>query len=245
MSPSSISQEKNKLDEIATAAASRHEAKAQRKPFGPPWDPAYWGKWQTITFALGALGIADDATILDVGAGVGWTTVFLAEAGYRPTGVDIAPANVEIASERAQRVGVAAEFVVADMDVMALDRQFDAVLVFDALHHSRRQAAVVGRIAEHLRPGGWVLFAEPSWLHDLSPGARRTTRDLGWIERGVRIRSLKRDCAAHDLGEFRRFYEGTAPYASLGSFAWQLARLIGSRVSCAPQMSVWLAAQKH
>jgi len=244
MSSSSISHEQNKLDEIATAEASKHEAKGRRKPFGPPWEPAYWGKWQTIMFALRALGIPEGASILDVGVGVGWTTVFLAEAGFRPAGVDIAPAIIEIARERARRTGVQAEFVVADMDTMALDRQFDAALVFDALHHSTRQAVVVDRIANHLLPGGWVLFGEPSWLHDFSPGARRTTRDLGWVERGVRIRALKRDCAASELGNFRRFYEGTAPYASLQGFAWQLARLVGARVSCAPQMSVWLAAQR-
>src|ERR1700689_2598291 len=107
---SSISQDSNKLDEIATAEASRHEIKAQRKPFGEPWGHAYWGKWQTIVFALNALGIREGATILDVGAGGGWTTLFLAQAGYRATGVDIAPANIAVASARAQRTNVSAEF---------------------------------------------------------------------------------------------------------------------------------------
>jgi SAM-dependent methyltransferase len=235
--------EPNKLAEIATAEASKHEIKGLRKPFGDPWGHQYWGKWQTIAFALNALGIPEGATVLDVGVGVGWTTLFLAESGYRATGVDIAPATIEIAIARAQRIGVQAEFVVADMDTLELDRRFDAVLVFDALHHTTRQTTVVNRIANHLAPSAWVLFGEPSWLHGISPGARRTTKDLGWVERGVRISSLKSDCAASGLGNFRRFYEGTSPYASPRGFAWQLARLIGARVTCAPQMSVWIAAQ--
>jgi 2-polyprenyl-3-methyl-5-hydroxy-6-metoxy-1,4-benzoquinol methylase len=241
---SSFGVEKNKLDEISTAEASRLDLKTTRKPFGPPWPASYWGKWQTITFALNELGIPEGANVLDVGTGVGWTTVFLGEAGFRATGVDIAPANIEIAKERARRTGVHADFAVADMDTMDLDRQFDAVLVFDALHHSTRPAAVVERISKHLPPGGWVLFGEPSWLHGISPRARRTSRELGWVERGVVIRQLKRHCTANGLGNFRRFYEGTEPYASPMAFVWQLARLVGARFACAPQMSIWLAAQR-
>ena len=188
--------EQNKLDEIATAEASKHELKTTRKPFGQPWQAAYWGKWQTITFALDSLGLPEGASILDIGAGVGWTTVFLAEAGFRATGTDIAPANIEIARERARRTNVGAEFAVADMETMDLGQQFDAVCLFDALHHSARPATVVKRVAQHLAPGGWAVFGEPSWLHGLSPGARRTSRDLGWIERGVHVRALRRDCAA-------------------------------------------------
>ncbi len=236
--------EQNKLDEIATAEASKHDPKTTRKPFGPPWPPSYWGKWQTIAFALKALDIPEGASVLDVGTGVGWTTVFLAEAGFRATGVDIAPASIEIAKERARRTGVHADFAVADMDTMELDRQFDAVLVFDALHHSTRPEMVVNRISKHLLPGGWVLFGEPSWLHGLSPGARRASRELGWIERGVFVSPLKRHCAASGLGNFHRFYEGTEPYASPSGFVWQLARLVGARLTCAPQMSIWLAAQR-
>jgi SAM-dependent methyltransferase len=241
---SGLGVEKNKLDEIATAEASKHELRTTRKPFGPPWPASYWGKWQTITFALYELGIPEGATVLDVGTGVGWTAVFLAESGFRPTGIDIAPANIAIAQERARRTGVHAEFAVADMDTLNLDREFDAVLVFDALHHSARPELVVARIAKHLRPGGWALFGEPSWLHGISPNARRTSRELGWIERGVFVRALRRNCIKSELGNFHRFYEGTDPYSTPSGFAWQLARLVGARVACAPQMSIWLAAQR-
>ena len=237
--------EPNKLREIETAEASKDAPHAWTKPFGSEWGSAYWGKWQTIAYALYSLGLERGASILDVGAGPGWTTIFLAQSGFAPTGVDIAPAHVEVARLRAARLGVHAEFAVQDMDVLALDRIFDGALVFDALHHSVRPREVVHRVAQHLRPGGWVLFGEPSWLHELSPGARRVSRQTGWVEKGVRVRSLKRACAAAGLGNFRRFYEGTAPYGGgIAALAWQAARLVAARVSSAPQMSVWLAAQK-
>ncbi len=237
--------EKNKLDEIASAEASRHEPKTQTKPFGSEWGTEYWGKWQTISYALYSLCVGKGSTILDVGMGVGWTTVFLAESGYRPTGIDIAPASAAVAIDRGARYHANVDAVAADMETFDLGRTFDAALVFDALHHSVRPADVVGRIAAHLKPGGWVLFGEPSWLHDFSPDARRTTKEMGWVERGVRVRALTRDCRRVGLGDFRRFYEGTQPHVGrLRDFGYQSIRLWAARGSCAPQMSVWLAAKR-
>ena len=139
----------------------------------------------------------------------------------------------------------ALRFAQADMDAFALDELFDLVLVFEALHHSARQRQVVRNIARHLAPGGWVLFGEPSLLHAVSPGARRVHRETGWIERGISVRRLRRDCAAAGLGELRRFHEGTAPYDTrVRGFGWQLARLVAANVAFAPQASVWLAARK-
>ncbi|MEJ7783924.1 MAG: class I SAM-dependent methyltransferase [Solirubrobacteraceae bacterium] len=237
--------EPNKVHEIETAEASKNAPHAWTKPFGSEWGSHYWGKWQTISFALYSLGVERGSSLLDVGAGGGWTTIFLAESGYLSVGVDIAPAHIEVAKQRAARYGSSAEFLVRDMDTLALDRSFDGALVFDALHHSLRPAQVVERVAAHVRPGGWVLFAEPSWLHDLSPSARRVSKQMGWVEKGVRVRSLKGHCSAAGLGNFRRFYEGTAPYAGKArDLGWQAARLLGARLSTAPQMSVWVAAQK-
>jgi 2-polyprenyl-3-methyl-5-hydroxy-6-metoxy-1,4-benzoquinol methylase len=186
--------ERNKVAEIATSQASldRGMPHSFRKPFGAPWGTEPWLKWATIADVLDRLEVREGQTILDLGCGSGWTTLFLAEAGYRPTGVDLAPASIEMATTRAERWGAPASFEVADMDVLDLGREFDAVLVYDALHHTARQAQVVANVARHLRPGGWALFGEPSWLHALSPEARRTTGTSG----GSSGASLCRSCAA-------------------------------------------------
>ncbi len=239
--------EPNKHAEIVTARASLDggEPHLFRKPFGSPWGVDPFLKWATIGYALQALGTDPRAEILDLGCGEGWTSVFLAEAGYRPTGVDLAPARIEMAVARAARWSVDATFAVGDMDELDLGREFDVVLVYDALHHSARQRVVVANVARHVRPGGWALFGEPSWLHAVSPEAHRTTRELGWIERGIRVRGLRRDCAAAGLGDMRRFFEPTRPYADrLRGFAWQSARLAAADVAVAPQASVWLAARR-
>jgi SAM-dependent methyltransferase len=234
----------NKLSEIISAAASVDSRHANYKPFGPEWGSAYFTKWATISFAMFELGIPPGASILDVGAGGGWTTLFLAESGYRATGTDVAPANIAVGRRRAERYHSDARFLTADMDTMDLGEQFDAALVFDALHHTTRRRQAVRRIAAHVRPGGWVLFGEPSWLHTISPHARRTSREVGWVEKGITVGGLKADCRRAGLNEFRRFYEGTAPTHTAGGFVWETVRHLAGRVAVAPQTSIWLAARR-
>jgi 2-polyprenyl-3-methyl-5-hydroxy-6-metoxy-1,4-benzoquinol methylase len=241
----SISREPNKRREIETATAHADARHANYKPFGEFWGSEYFTKWATISFALFDLGLREGATILDVGVGGGWTTVFLAETGFVPTGIDIAPANISVGRRRAERYQAGARFEIADMDTLDLGTTFDAALIFDSLHHTMRQREVVARVAQHLKPGGWVLFGEPSWLHAISPHARRTTKELGWVERGIVLRTLKRDCRAAGLSGFRRFHEGTSPFSrGIGSFLWQFGRLVGAQMNVSPHTSVWLAARK-
>jgi 2-polyprenyl-3-methyl-5-hydroxy-6-metoxy-1,4-benzoquinol methylase len=242
---SSVASEQNKLHEIAGGAASVDLRIANYKPFGRFWGSSYFTKWAVISHALFDLGLQEGQTILDVGVGGGWTTIFLSETGFQATGVDIAPGHVAVGRRRADRYGAAARFEIADMDTLDLGTAFDAVLVFDALHHTMRQREVVKRLARHVKPGGWILFGEPSWMHAISPHARRMSKELGWVERGIFLRTLKRDCRDAGLTEFRRFYEGTAPFTTrVSGFAWELARLVGAQFNVSPQTSLWLAARR-
>lgn len=233
--------------EIADAQEALDSAQLSTfvKPFGPAWGSAYWAKWGTICEALNRLALHPPARILDVGCGTGWTSVFLAEAGYQVTGIDIAPAKLAIAEARARRWSVPVSFHAADMDDFHLGSRFDGALVFDALHHSERPAQVVFNVSRHLELGAWAVFGEPSWLHSVSPYARRTVREHGWVEKGVRVSSLKRYGSAAGLGDFRRFFEGSQPYANrFWEFAWQVGRLAAANIWVAPQSSIWLAARK-
>jgi 2-polyprenyl-3-methyl-5-hydroxy-6-metoxy-1,4-benzoquinol methylase len=238
--------ERHKAAEVEMAARFQQLGWVADKPFAFHWGSDAWVKWATIAHALKRLGVEEGATVLDVGCGSGWTTALLAEAGLPATGLDIAPAYLDMARERAGRWGVPAEFVEGDMEGFDLGRTFDAVLVYDALHHSPHPARVVANVAAHLRPGGWALFGEPSWLHEVSPGAWKVHREYGWEERGVLVRRLRRDCRAAGLTQFRRFFEGTRPYdGRLLGFVWQAVRLAAANAAFAPQSSVWLAARRR
>lgn len=214
------------------------------KPFG--WGPEHFVEWATVVSMLHAAGVSRGSRILDVGCGVGWTTLFLAESGYAPLGVDLVPANVEAARERGARWGSDARFAVADMDSLELpgERAFDALLFFDALHHTPHQRRALAAAAAHLRPGGVLLLGEPTWLHRISPNARRTQRELGWLERGLTLRGLRADLSAAGFERIERHFQGTRPYRGAGGFVAQLARLVGARVLAAPQHHLWVTARR-
>ena len=238
--------EPNKVAETRTAQETleRGERLNFNKPFSLEWGHEPFVKWATIAAAMSALGATAGDSVLDVGCGEGWTTLFLAEAGFEPLGVDLAPAHVRMGIDRAARWGCVARFEVADMETLDVGQQFDFVLVYNALHHCTRQELAIERIAQHAKPGAWVLFGEPSWLHQISPGARRTHRQLGWVERGITLRSLYRDCRSAGLENFRRFWEPTAPFSRRQDVWWQLVRLLAGTFFVAPHASTWIAAQK-
>jgi SAM-dependent methyltransferase len=223
-----------------TPAFMAHEAS---KPFG--WDAAHFVEWATVTEILHRLGVQPGASAIDVGCGSGWTTLFLAEAGIDALGVDLVPANVELARERAARWRSPARFEVADMDVLPDGPPVDLVLIFDALHHTRAQRAALDGVFRRLRPGGWVVLAEPTWLHRLSPEARRVRAERGWLERGLTLRGLKRDLRSSGFGTVRRFFQPTRPYEGrVRGFTWQLARLVAADLLWAPQAHLWIAAER-
>jgi SAM-dependent methyltransferase len=226
-----------------TSRTPEFMAQERSKPFG--WDAAHFVEWATVTEMLHRLGIQPGARVIDVGCGSGWTTLFLAEAGFEALGYDLAPANVELARERAARWGSSARFEVADMDALPGGLPADVALVFDALHHTAAQAAALRSVFERLAPGGWLLLAEPTWLHRLSPEARRVRRERGWLERGLTLRGLRRDLRAAGFGELRRFFQPTRPYEGrMRGFTWQLTRLVAANLAVAPQAHLWVAAER-
>lgn len=233
----------HKAAEIAsrTSGFMAHEAS---KPFG--WSSLHFLQWATVETMIKALGIPQGASIMDVGCGSGWTSLFLAEAGFQVIGYDLVPANVELATTRATRWGSSARFQVSDMESLPSGEQVDAALVLDALHHTGKQRQTLVEISRRLRPGGWLMVGEPTWLHKLSPKARRVGRDLGWLERGIALRGLRRDLAYAGFDEVRRFYQPTWTYEKrVRGLAWELVRLIAANVFVAPQSLLWIAARRR
>lgn len=165
--------------------------------------------FREFTLALDILlGHVRSGRVLDLGCGPGWTTLHLARAGYEAVGVDIADRMIEIARDRAEREGVEAEFLVADIETLNLRRRdFDAVLLFDALHHCPAYGEVLRRAGDHLRPGGYLLLLEPSWLHRFSPHARREVKRFGVTELGFTRRQLRQALRQAGFERVWSFYD--------------------------------------
>jgi SAM-dependent methyltransferase len=85
----------------------------------------------------------------------------MARRRARVTGIDLGPAAIAAARRRAQRAGLAVEFVQGDIRHLTYDNDFDAVtLLFGCFTEMPRQQAaeVLRRISRSLRPGGLFVL---------------------------------------------------------------------------------------
>ena len=89
------------------------------------------------------------------------------------------------------------------METLDLEHRFDAVLLYDALHHSRR-ADLVLRRQQALRPGGRLLLVEPNWKHRFQ--GRDASDEFGVTEMGYSPRRLKRLLKEAGFTEITRFH---------------------------------------
>jgi SAM-dependent methyltransferase len=189
--------------------------------------------------------VAPPGPVLDLGCGSGWTSLFLARAGWDVLGVDISGRMVEIARERARAEGAEAEFLVADVEELDLARKdFAAVVLFDALHHCPGHEQVLRRGYEHLRPGGCLLLLEPSWLHRYSPHARECERRYGVTELGFSRRGLRRQLRRAGFRRVTNYHDAGPVFRGPGGLLVAFARLCCGYLSCFPRIKQIVLAEK-
>jgi SAM-dependent methyltransferase len=95
-----------------------------------------------------------EGSVLDMGMGEGRNAVFLAQKGYKVTGVDISSVAVKKAYSLAQEFGVKIKGVVASLpDYKIPPQSFDAIICFYYVDRS-----LVEKIRSWLRPGGILIY---------------------------------------------------------------------------------------
>lgn len=129
----------------------------------------------TILHEFERLGIAPPQKLLELGSGTGWMAEVFARFGFDVWGTSIAPDEVMDARRRIEgirSIGLRCnlEFRVAPMETVhehVADRApFDAVFVFEALHHAHSWEDTFRSAFQCLRPRGWfIIAAEPNLLH--------------------------------------------------------------------------------
>jgi len=123
---------------------------------------------------------------LDLGCGAGNDTVWLAERGFRVTGIDLSAAAIAHAEALACRRGVSCRFVVADLVAAPppFDAAFDFAFEWEVLHHvlpADRPRYVAG-VHQMLSGGATYLsvcFAEND--PGLPDGGKLRTTPLGTL----------------------------------------------------------------
>jgi 2-polyprenyl-3-methyl-5-hydroxy-6-metoxy-1,4-benzoquinol methylase len=144
------------------------------------------------------LHLAPGASVLDLGCGCGWTSIMLARCGFRVTGLDMNAASLEIGRRNAEALGIPVKFINADMQRFTVDQLFDAVVIFDSLHHCLREHSVLSGAESALAPGGKILLCEQNYPDEDRAGiltheaAIQAMRQHGTLEKGLGTRYLVR-----------------------------------------------------
>jgi cyclopropane fatty-acyl-phospholipid synthase-like methyltransferase len=104
--------------------------------------------------------------LLDIGCGMGISTICFAEMGARTTFVDIVEDNVALVKRLCHIKGIEANFLCLEHleDLSNLERDFDVVTALGSLINAPAAVikAEITLIKQHLRVGGrWLHFAYP------------------------------------------------------------------------------------
>lgn len=112
-------------------------------------------------------GIGTGMRVLEIGSGAGDVAFMLAElvgTSGHIVGVDVNPAILETARERASDAGIKnVEFVAGDARVLAFEEKFDALVGRFVLMYMANPVDALQRLVTHLRPRGIVAFQEPEY----------------------------------------------------------------------------------
>jgi 2-polyprenyl-3-methyl-5-hydroxy-6-metoxy-1,4-benzoquinol methylase len=162
--------------------------------------PYYTESFDTVGHQLMAFGfiirtmaLPAGASVLELGAGWGNTTVALARMGYQVTSVDVDPNFVDLVRERGTKFGLSIDARQGEfLQVDQLGLTFDAVLFYESFHHCSDHRSLLERLGKVLNPGGRVFFAsEPiddsfpiPWGLRLDGESLWAIRANGWLELG-------------------------------------------------------------
>ncbi len=152
---------------LAAALAATPAPSAQQPRHGRLFPPENLGllegpdrdAWQRPDEVMDALGIADGATVADLGAGAGWFTIRLARRvgpNGRVYAEDIQPEMIEAINRRVQREGLrnVTTILGTPNDPRLPAGKLDAVLIVNVYHEIEDPVALLRNVARALAPKG-------------------------------------------------------------------------------------------
>jgi SAM-dependent methyltransferase len=130
-------------------------APGRRNWAGPP----HWGMWHVPESELGLLADVNGLDAIELGCGTAYLSSWLAQAGARPTGVDVSDRQLATARQLQQEFGIQFPLIHASAEAVPLpDRSFDFAV-------SEYGASIwcdpyrwIPEAARLVRPGGRLVF---------------------------------------------------------------------------------------
>ena len=116
---------------------------------------------QLIERLAQAAGVRRGCKILDVGCGLGGSSIFLARRyGVEVTGITISPVQVEMASRTVAKEKVSAKFLLGDAEGLKLEECFDVVWAVESLSHLQHLPEFFAAAAALVNQGGVVAITD-------------------------------------------------------------------------------------
>ncbi len=113
-------------------------------------------------FIVRQMGELRGRRLLDVGCGLGESSVYFALRGAAVTATDISPGMIDVATRLARRHGVALDGLVGAGEELRLPHDhFDLAYVANTLHHVADRDQLLRQLQQALKPGGRVFFWDP------------------------------------------------------------------------------------
>lgn len=152
------------------------------------WDPHFYSNHSEIQFNIGIELLKHyifrgDEKVLDIGAGSGELTAYIAKwvPNGQVIGIDLSKAMVEFANKQFFS-DPHINFVQASAVNFSFDFQFDLITSFNTLHWVYAQATTLANMYEHLKNGGTILVQmSPQNDNFLEDAVVMTMDDKKWM----------------------------------------------------------------
>jgi 2-polyprenyl-3-methyl-5-hydroxy-6-metoxy-1,4-benzoquinol methylase len=113
-------------------------------------------------FILPLMGSLSGKRLLDIGAGLGESSVYFALRGARVTVVDISPQMVETALKLGKRYGVELQGIISGAEDLNLPTaEYDIIYVANTIHHVQDRALLFEQMSRALKPAGMFFSYDP------------------------------------------------------------------------------------
>ena len=113
-------------------------------------------------FILKLIGPLAGKRLLDIGSGLGESSVYFALQGADVTALDISPGMIETALNLGKRYGVRLSGVVSAAEELNVPSEgYDLVYIANAVHHVQDRARMFSEIRRTLKPGGRFFSYDP------------------------------------------------------------------------------------
>ncbi|HLW81387.1 MAG TPA: class I SAM-dependent methyltransferase [Candidatus Acidoferrales bacterium] len=113
-------------------------------------------------FILGRMGPLPGKTLLDIGAGLGESSVYFALQGANVTTVDVSPQMVYTVLRLGKKFGVELEGIVCEGENLNVPSDhYDVIYIANTIHHVQDRASLFQQMRRALKPGGMFFSYDP------------------------------------------------------------------------------------